>query len=164
MQISSQFTPEVILGSDSLYCEGVMKTVTAEGIHGGSDPAYQWILNGMPAGSDTSSFSWIPSPGDSIRCIFTSSLTCVTVNPVTSRVVVINPDLSHPAGVSLSAIPYPSCPGEPVTVTATPLNGGSGPSMAWYVNGIATGNNSPQFSFIPGDGDAVTCIMTSTLG
>jgi len=163
IMIRNQFTPQVSITADSLYCEGVPKTMTASTMHGGQDPVYQWYLNGAIAGSDTSAFSWVPSPGDSIRCVFTSSLNCVTVNPVSSRMIVAHPDLSHPAGITLSSSRNPSCAGETVTITAEPVNGGSYPVFEWFVNGVSAGADSLALSYVPTDKDEVKCRMTSDL-
>jgi gliding motility-associated-like protein len=162
--ISNQFTPEVTVSpSANPYCVGSQVTITASGLYGGANPVYQWILNGSAAGSDTTVFSWIPSPGDSIRCVFTSSLTCVTVNPVSSAPVIMNPDLSHPAGITISASPNPFCSGKMVTFTTASLNGGTDPSYQWRVNGIVTGPDTSTWSYVPSGNDVVDCRLTSNL-
>jgi gliding motility-associated-like protein len=162
--INSQFTPGITVSvSPNPYCEGKLATITAAGSYGGNNPGYQWILNGTPAGTDTSLFSWVPSPGDSIRCIFSSSLTCVTVNPVSSTSIIMNPDLTHPAGISISATPNPFCSGSMVTLTASPVNGGLQPSCQWRINGIVTGADSPSYSYAPSTNDQVDCLLTSDL-
>jgi gliding motility-associated-like protein len=164
MLIGNQFTPGItLIPAANPYCEGTMVTVNAAGLNGGTDPSYQWILNGVPAGPDTSAFAWIPMPGDSIRCIYTSSLTCVTVNPVSSATVIMSPDLSLPAGISVSANPNPFCPGKEVTLTAAPVNGGTIPAYEWRVNGVIQGPDSASWSYYPGGNDVITCRLTSNL-
>jgi gliding motility-associated-like protein len=164
MLIGNQFTPGItLIPTANPYCEGTPVTVNATGLNGGPDPSYQWILNGAPAGTDTSAFSWIPSPDDSIRCIFTSSLTCVTVNPVSSATVIMTPDQSLPAGISISASPNPFCPGKEVTLTAVPVNGGMEPAYEWSVNGVIQGPDSASWSYYPSGNDLINCRLTSNL-
>ena len=57
----------------------------------------------------------------------------------------------------------PVCAGDPVTFTATPMNGGFTPSYQWQVNGANAGTNSPIFTYYPSNGDVVRCILTSSL-
>ena len=82
------------------------------------------------------------------------------VFPVTSSTnVSVNPNLTPALSVVASANPVVT--GTPVTYTATPVNGGNAPSYQWKVNGTNVGTNSPTYSYIPSDGDNVTCVMTS---
>jgi gliding motility-associated-like protein len=164
MIISGQLTPGVTLSSSANpYCEGKPVTINATGTNGGPVPHYQWILNGSPFGTDTAAYVWIPSPGDSIRCVFTSSLACVTVNPVSSALIILNPDLSHPAGITISASPNPFCAGTMVTFSATPVNGGSNPIYNWRINGKYNGANSSSYTYVPTPNDVVDCQVNSNL-
>jgi len=77
-----------------------------------------------------------------------------------STVLTVNPNL--PVSVSIAASANPLYTGIPVTVTATPTNGGTSPSYQWKVNGSNVGTNSPTYSYTPATaGDALTCVMTS---
>lgn len=51
--------------------------------------------------------------------------------------------------------------GTNVTFTATPTNGGVAPVYQWKVNGINVGTGSNIFSYVPIQGDVVTCVMIS---
>ena len=68
------------------------------------------------------------------------------------------------AGVSISASPSGAqLSGTTITFTATPVNGGS-PSYQWKVNGGNVGTNSNTYaSSSLVTGDAVLCVMTSTV-
>ena len=68
-----------------------------------------------------------------------------------------------PAGVSITAVSNPFCPGSSVTFTATPVNGGSTPAYQWKVNGVNVGTNSSTYTYNPVNNDSVRCIMTSNL-
>ncbi len=70
------------------------------------------------------------------------------------------------AGVSIAitAGANPTCAGQNITFTATPVNGGTLPAYQWKVNGGNVGTNSPTYSTTSlTTGQIVTCVMTSNL-
>ena len=66
--------------------------------------------------------------------------------------------------VSITASNNPICSGNQVSFSASPVNGGSLQVYQWKVNGVNVGSNSPYYTYIPGNGDLVKCILTSSLG
>jgi hypothetical protein len=112
-------------------------------------------------GTNSAAFSGFPVNGDSVRCILTSNLACVSGNPDTSNTLVMTVNPLLPVSVSIVADQNPVPAGIPVNFTATGLNGGTGPTFQWRVNGANVGSNSPQYTLIPIHGDLVTCIFTS---
>jgi len=67
--------------------------------------------------------------------------------------------------VNIATTQVNSCPGTPVTFTATPQNAGAAPKYQWEVNGANTDDNSPTFvSATLVAGDKVSCIITNTDG
>ncbi|MDD4554595.1 MAG: FISUMP domain-containing protein [Bacteroidales bacterium] len=68
-----------------------------------------------------------------------------------------------PVSVTITAPVGTLCAGEPVSLTATPVNGGTTPSFQWKVNNIMVGTNSPTYTYTPTNGDQVVCILTSNL-
>jgi len=144
-------------------CQGTTVTFSATFENGGTDPSFQWQVNGINVGADTVVYSYIPQDGDSITCIMTSNLPFVTNNPATSEAVIMSVNQQPPvAGVTISA--YPSvtvCEGIQVTFTATPVNGGDDPVYQWKVNGVNVGEDNGTYFYTPSNGDAVVCILTS---
>ena len=64
--------------------------------------------------------------------------------------------------VSIAASSSSICSGTSVTFTATPTNGGAGPSYQWKLNGANVGTNSTTYSNSGlANGDIVSCVMTS---
>ncbi len=52
------------------------------------------------------------------------------------------------------------CEGQPITLNATPVNGGTSPTYDWYLFGVLIGSGS-VLTYIPHVGDIVTCVMHS---
>ena len=153
-----------INSSANNVCVGALVTFTAVPINGGTSPIFLWKVNGTNAGTNNSTFSYNPLNGDLVSCILTSSQTsCIAGNPATSNVIimVVNPILS--VSVSIVASQNPSCQGSTVNFTASPIHGGTVPSFQWKVNGINSGTNSPSYSYIPNNGDIITCLLTSNI-
>jgi gliding motility-associated-like protein len=75
-------------------CQGDSVFVNAIPFNGGSIPAYQWLVNGTPAGIDSSQFAFVPANGDRVTCILTSDMTCVVNNQASDSLVVnVQPEL-----------------------------------------------------------------------
>jgi len=152
-----------IVASANPVCEGTPVTFTATPVNGGATPSYQWKVNGVNAGTNTPTYTFVPVNGDQVTCVLTSSLTCVTGNPATSNTIDMNVTPLLPVSVSIVASANQVCAGTLVTFTATPVNGGTTPAYQWKVNGVAVGTNTPTYTYVPVDGDLVTCELTSSL-
>ena len=145
-------------------CAGTTVLFTAHPVNEGSSPVYEWKVNGVNAGTNSSTFTCIPVNNDQVSCVMTSSLTvCVTNNPATSNTVIMQVDQNHPVSLTVSASPNPVCAGNTVLFTALPVNEGLSPVYQWKVNGVNAGTNVSTFTCIPVNNDQVTCVMTSSL-
>jgi uncharacterized protein (TIGR02145 family) len=149
--------------STNNICAGTSVTFTATPVNGGTNPTFQWKVNGTTAGTNNPVFTYTPVNNDKVHCVLTSSnTTCTTNNPATSDTItmIVNPNL--PVSVLVSASDDTVCTGTSVTFTATPTNGGTSPTYQWKVNGVNVGTNNPVYSYIPLNGDLVWCILTSS--
>lgn len=54
------------------------------------------------------------------------------------------------------------CEGSEMTFTSLIANGGSQPTYSWFVNDVPSGDNSPEFAYIPENGDIVKLQFTSS--
>ena len=151
-----------ISASSTTICAGTNVTFTATPTNGGT-ASYQWKLNGGNVGTNSATYSNNSlANNDVVSCVMTSATPCLTGLPATSNSItmVVNPLI--PASVSISATQTTVCAGTSVTFTATPTNGGTSPSYQWKINGSNTGTNSPTLtSSSLGDGNVITCVMTS---
>ena len=73
----------------------------------------------------------------------------------------INPILTNVSITSSSDI-NEICSGESITFTAIPLNGGLAPIYQWRKNGINLGTNTNTYSYVPTNGDIITCVLNSS--
>jgi gliding motility-associated-like protein len=149
---------------NSTFCQGTQVTFTANGVNAGSAPFYQWQVNGVNAGTNSSTYSVSNlQNGDKVRVLLTSNGNCVspvnsTSNLITVTVLtVVNPSVSivaNPAGAI--------CAGTNVSFSASGTSTGAAPVYQWYINGTAAGANSPNFSSASlNNGDIVKVSMTS---
>jgi uncharacterized protein (TIGR02145 family) len=153
-----------ITSSLNPVCAGNTVLFTAHPVNEGSTPVYQWKVNGVNTGTNSSTFTYIPVNNDQVSCLMTSSLTvCVTNNPATSNTIIMQVDQNHPVSLTISPSLNPVCVGNTVLFTALPVNPGLTPVYQWKVNGVNTGTNSSIFNYIPVNNDQVSCVLTSSL-
>jgi hypothetical protein len=128
-----------VMASANPVCAGTTVTFTASSVNGGTDPSYQWKVNGLNTGTDDPVFTLVPTGNELVTCELTSNVTCGMGNPAISGEVamIVNPNL--PVSISISPSANPVCEGTSVTFNAIAINGGPGPSYLWKVNGIIAG-------------------------
>jgi len=152
-----------IAASQNPVCAGNTISFTATPTNGGLSPFYLWKVNGINVGTNSSTYSYIPTNGDLVSCILTSSETCTTGNPASSIQYPVSVSTNLPVSITIVASSNPFCPGSPVTFTGAPVNGSLTPSFQWKVNGTNVGTNSQYYTYNPANGDSVRCVMTSNL-
>lgn len=69
-------------------CAGDTITCNALSEWGGSSPRYMWYKNGVVVDSGITSYSFVPSRGDSVRCVLTSSIPCLPSRIASSQDIV----------------------------------------------------------------------------
>ncbi len=165
IQVTMGIPVEVTIAtSTNPVCAGTSVTFTATPTNPGTNPFYQWKVNGIDQGINSPIFSYVPLNNDVVICILTSSnATCISNNPATSNQLIMVVDPNMAVGVSIGAIPNPYCTGDQVTITATPDHGGLTPNYLWKVNDIAMTAIGPVYTYTPVNGDQVRCYMTSSL-
>ncbi|MDX5326198.1 MAG: PKD domain-containing protein, partial [Bacteroidota bacterium] len=167
ISVGSPVTPGVsILASSNSICAGQSVTFTATPSNGGSNPSYQWKVNGGNVGTNSASYSSSSlSNGDVVSVVMTSSESCVTSSTAGSNSISMNVSAPLTPGVTIGASSTNICVGQTVNFTASPVNGGSNPIYQWKVNGVNVGTNSPGYSSSNlANGDQVSVEMTSSLG
>lgn len=145
-------------------CAGSTVTFKAKPVNGGTNPVYQWKVNGVVAGSNSVQYSFIPSNNDLITCTVISNAICPVGNPATSEPLTMQVNPLQPVSVSVVPSANNVCDGSKVLFTAFPVNGGSLPVYQWKKNGMVVGNNSPAYEYYPQNNDIITCILNSNAG
>jgi uncharacterized protein (TIGR02145 family) len=149
--------------SQNPVCSGTMVTFTATPFHPGTSPIYQWKVNNSDTGTNSTSFSYVPSNGDQVTCTLTSSEPCATGNPASGNSITMTVNAILPVSISSSVSSNPVCAGTAVTNTALPSNGGVNPLYQWKVNGINVGTNLTTYTYTPVSGDQIFCTLTSSI-
>ena len=145
-------------------CQGTTVTFTANPANEGASPSFEWKVNGLTVGTNSPAYTYNPVSGDQVYCILTSSITgCILNNPDTSNTITITVNPFLPVSVSINASGNPFCEGSTITFTATPANEGTTPFYQWKVNGGNVGGNSSIYSYVPNNGDIVTCVLNSSI-
>ena len=148
-------------GVGDTVCAGTMVTFTALPTNGGSLPTYQWAVNGVPAGTTSNTYSYIPTNGNVVSVIMTSNATCVLPATATDAITMTVKNNVTPM-VSIAPSPNDTvCQGTVVTFTPTAVWGGTSPTFTWFVNGVNSGISS-TYSYSPMTGDIVFATMNSS--
>ncbi|MFN8167092.1 MAG: PKD domain-containing protein, partial [Bacteroidia bacterium] len=136
--ISSQLAPDVTISTTAsgTLCQGDTLVYHATPVSGGSNPTYDWIVDGtlVQSGSTDSLVVWNLHNGSIVQAVLHSNATCVSVTTDTASLFVA---LSSALTPTVSFSPDTTvCAGSPVTFTATATNGGNFPVYQWSVNGV----------------------------
>lgn len=160
MTVTGSAPSVTITASSTPVCPNTAVTFTATPVNGGPSPNYQWQVNGINAGTNSSTFTTASlASGSIVNVIMSFATSCSTVATATSNIITINNPVTPSVNITgISNI----CAGTLASFSASTTNGGTSPSYQWQVNGINVGTNSPSFSTSSlSDGAQVKVIMTS---
>jgi hypothetical protein len=94
MKVDALVTPSVTISSDAAgdsVCAVDTLIFTAIGINGGSSPFYQWRVNDLNVGTDSSEYSSVAmNEGDKVNLVLTSNARCRTVNIAYSDTITVS--------------------------------------------------------------------------
>jgi gliding motility-associated-like protein len=126
-----------ITASATQVCGDSLVSFMALPVNGGSDPSYQWKVNGLDAGIDSAGYSSaMLQNGDIVECVMTGSQTCslpvVSGNTITMMVyplpvIRLTPDTVIAAGSSIRL--SPAFAGDIRTYEWSPATGLDDPSL-----------------------------------
>lgn len=160
--VRSEVIPVVkILASvDGVVCTGSPVSFRAMVTNAGNAPSYQWLVNGLPAGTDNVQFGPVDlNPNDIVKCVVTTSFTCTPNATASDSFLVTTTPLFKPE-VTISTPSREVCPGTPVTFTAQTAAAYREPSFRWLVNGVVQAGNAAGFTYTPANNDRVWCVLT----
>jgi gliding motility-associated-like protein len=165
--VNSVVTPSINIQTTSLeICSGATATFNASFANGGSDPLFQWTVNGNPSGQNSTQFSSNNlNDGDVVACQITSNAACSTSPKAQSNTISMRVLSAVPPVVNISADPNPACSGQPVSFLAQITNAGASPQYQWQINGInagGAGSNGDAYTTTNlNNGDAVSCLVST---
>jgi len=159
--------PAITISSSSQVacnCKAISFSATVTG--GGTDPVYEWRINGKNIGAMTKNF--IVSniyPGDIVTCAYRDNSGCIPNGEVVSNAITMS--TTHTQTLTASVIPSTSniCQGMLVRFTVTAIDPDFQPSYQWMINGNTVGTDSPVFSTSSlVNGENITCVITLAPG
>lgn len=136
-----------ITSGNATACAGSPITFSATPTNGGTNPSYQWRVNGNNVGSNSATFTTSTlSNGDVVTCIMTSNQSGVAGSPATSSPVTVTilpiPNTPSPSSNS------PVCQGNTLNLTTPAV---SGASYSWTGPGgfTSTGQSPSRLNTTP---------------
>lgn len=159
--ITSTVAPSVSMTSTALdtICAGTNITFTATPVNGGALPAFAWSVNGVATGTGPT-YSYIPSNGDIVKTVLTSSAVCPSPDTAVAVMTMTVTPMSTPT-VAVNISPNDTvCDSTFLTMTATSAFGGPSAAITWLRNGIAVGTGS-TYSYFPTNNDIIFTTLSS---
>jgi len=147
-------------------CNGQNVVFTANPVNGGTNPSYQWILNGadLPGQTNPTWSSFTLANGNQVSVRITSNSACATPNTATSTPVVmtVNPTVTPLVSLSSNPTGVSFCAGTTIQMTAIPENGGTAPVYEWKVNNnVVPGQTGSVLNFVLTTPSTVTATLIS---
>jgi gliding motility-associated-like protein len=146
-------------------CEGSAIKFTASGTNAGTNPTYQWQVNGVNAGTNNPVFvSNLLKNYDRVTCTLSNNdAICQDIGPATSDPVIVTLTSPSAPSVIIKASNNDVFAGTPITFTATTMDASGTITYQWQVNGINAGLNSNIFtSNTLANGDLVACAISTS--
>ncbi len=150
------------IAGSSPACTGDMLSFVATPINGGTNPVFQWKINGVNAGTDSSEFSTLlPAGTNTVICTLTSNHAC----PNSSNVNSIPITISVNAGPIVNFVTNQNICGGPIGATnfsSTP----TGATYTWTNSNTAIGLSAngaggvPAFTAVNATSAAVTATIS----
>ncbi len=158
-----QPTVSITANTDEI-CEGENVIFVASGSYWGTNPTFNWMIDGISTGTNASVFETTNLlNGQLVSCTLTSSEDCLLANDIQSNQIntTVNETLTPTLGISADINEI--CEGEFVTFIALGENWGGNPFFQWMVDGQPVGTNDSVFSTMSlSPNQEVTCIVTAT--
>lgn len=154
-------SPAVAISANVVFpvCSGTSVTFTATPFNGGNTPAYQWRKNGVNVGTNSASYTDATlKNNDTITCLLTSNLTCLSAPSAESNRVVVRTNPLPTAVITVTGS-LNICTGDSVLLSATVSSNRSYQWIRGTAN-IAGATNSTYFAKLSG-GHKV--LITNTL-
>lgn len=149
--------PSVTITGKSSMCASTSATYTATTDVTGV--SYQWKRNGLNVGTNSPTYTVVPSNNDQIQCVITAPAGCYNPLTATSNTITVSIVSAVTPTVNVVTSANPSCSGTAVTYTAS--TNVSNPTYAWSVNGNNTSTSGNVFTYTPTNGDVISATVNT---
>lgn len=167
LQVTPVLPPSVTISASlpNPVCAGTSIQFTASAGNAGTNPAYQWQINGINTGANLPSYSNAAlSNNDIVTCTVTNTSTiCLAAPSAVSNSIQLQINAVNIATIAILYDNTPVCAGTALTFRAQVTGEGSAPVYQWQVNGVNAGSNSKAYTAMLKNNDVVTCILTSSV-
>ncbi len=155
-------TPAVSISTTpgDTVCDGTSVTFTATPVNGGTTPVFEWSVNGTIMGG-TDTYSYTPSDNDTVSVVLASSEACPSPALVSDEMNMVVVSNETPVATVIVGPNDTICQHSTAVFHVSSSFGGDAPVYSWAVNGTPTGTSGDLYSFVPVDGDVVTCKLNS---
>lgn len=148
-------------------CNGSLLGFTASYAGGPSSPSVKIYVNSTLKSSTSTYSSSTFANGDTVWAKLNFSDPCGLPDSLTSNKIIIGraATVSPTVSISQTVGTNPGCSSQPITLKATPTNGGTAPSYQWYRNNVLqTGTAGDSLALTPGCSDSFYVKLTSNSG
>jgi gliding motility-associated-like protein len=164
MQGGSISKPSIsISASADTICAGMTALFSAVAVNAGSNPSFQWKVNGVNSGSNSEQFSSsVLKNGDVISCVVSADPTfkCLLSTTDTSNQLKVTVGNKTDPFVQITVSKNPICAGSSVSFSATERHAGNNPAYEWQINGVAVASSKNFTSPGLSNGDKISCVIT----
>ena len=170
IKVYSPLNPSVHITSSpqgTVFCKGMAVTFAATAEQAGSNPFYQWKINGNNVGTGSSHFTTSSlNDGDIITCDCNADpyAKCLQYSSATSNAITAG--IQTPTHTPVNIFPSGNnfCGSKPVTFTASAQSSGKALSYLWLLNGNKAGTDSIAYTNpAPGNNDLVKLVVTANM-
>jgi hypothetical protein len=144
-------------------CSNQTLTFTATTTVEGTNPSYNWTVNGNPQFVNSRQFSGTFNHNDIIQCTLTSSSACASPAVVSSNTIqVIHQQIIASVNIYVVGGTDVACKDKYVTFRADGTNTGANPQYEWKLNGTVVANGPNYSTNTLNNGDVIFCTLTAT--
>lgn len=164
INVNPLLTTTLDISADDLsVCAGTAITFTANASNQGNNPTFQWTVNNVNVGDNTTSIILDNlNDGDVVNCTLTSDASCVENAVISANPLTVTIEAIASPSISIQTNTPAICNGQTINFTSSINHGGSAPSYIWQVNNVSTSETGATFSSNQlNDGDVITCMLTS---
>lgn len=170
VKVYPSLTPTVNITSsapNNSFCKGTPVTFVATAEQAGSNPSYQWRINGNSVGTNSPYFTISSlSDGDILTCVLStdSSLKCLQNSTITSNAITVS--VKTPAHIPINIFPSANnlCGSKPITFSAGDQRRDTGSSYLWLLNGNKAGTDSIAYTNrAPVNNEQVRLVVTTNI-